>query len=290
MIRLATILVGALMAAVSPQAATALTQILQSGDALKFTVETKTGWFYVLDRAENVAGPWVEQRLITGTGLPEILTDAINTEARFYRLREFSRVQLSKPGAPFALSLTTGAESSALWSAEGELPDGLSFAAGRFSGAPTTAAAEKYTSGDYTNIVRLSVLMVDPETGDLFTGLSSAEIVHHVRLSYARNIYPSRPGGPSFGGVCIECHGSGFPPNFSTQASTLLGARSGSGGACPNIWDYVKPGDANGSLIYQKLVAPPCGDRMPQGGPYFNETQINRLVRWISELQPGETD
>ncbi len=44
------------------------------------------------------------------------------------------------------------------------------------------------------------------------------------------------------------------------------------------------------SLIYLKVSGPPCGVRMPQGGPYLNDTQINRVARWILELADADTD
>ena len=53
---------------------------------------------------------------------------------------------------------------------------------------------------------------------------------------------------------------------------------------------YIVPKDTNDSLIYLKLTDPVCGNRMPYGGPYFDNTRINRLARWILELSYGDTD
>ena len=51
----------------------------------------------------------------------------------------------------------------------------------------------------------------------------------------------------------------------------------------------VAPGDPANSYLYRKIAgAGITGDRMPQGGPYLNDTQI-RLVRdWIRRGAPND--
>ncbi|HEU4724865.1 MAG TPA: choice-of-anchor D domain-containing protein [Candidatus Eisenbacteria bacterium] len=48
---------------------------------------------------------------------------------------------------------------------------------------------------------------------------------------------------------------------------------------------YIKAFDPGNSWIYQKIKSPPGfgGDRMPQGGPYLTDTQIDNFRRWILE-------
>jgi hypothetical protein len=252
----------------------------RSGNSVMFQLQTETNVLYVLDETNDLAMPWREREIFAGNGSNVELTSALAGGARFFRARAIPQILVSKPGTPLSLSLAISNSTSRQWRLTGELPDGITFADGRFSGTPTAAAAEKYDSGKFTNVVHFAANARD----------SSAEIVHEVRLSYTRNIHADRPNGPAFGAICIKCHGSGFPPNFSPSATSLLNVKSSSGGACPDTWNYVAPGDVAESLIYQKITAPACGDRMPQGGPFFNDTQINRLARWIAELRPGEAD
>lgn len=45
---------------------------------------------------------------------------------------------------------------------------------------------------------------------------------------------------------------------------------------------YILPGDADGSLLLKKVMpSPPSGERMPLGGPYLSEGEINQLSSWI---------
>jgi hypothetical protein len=251
-----------------------------SGTEIVLEFSTATNSVFVLDSAQSVPGPWSETRIFAGTGSNASITHQIAEKARFFRARVFPRTISSKPGTPIALSLALP-NSSAQWSAEGEMPAGIAFANGHFSGTPTAEAPEQFQSGNYTNIIQL-------EGG----AGGSAEFTHHVRLSYSRNIFAARPNGPSFGSICIKCHGSGFAPDFTADASTIINrpATSASEGECSDEWRYIVPGDLPNSLIYQKVVGPPCGDRMPQGGPFFTATQIEQLARWIADLEPGDTD
>jgi len=111
-----------------------------------------------------------------------------------------------------------------------------------------------------------------------------------VRLSWNLNLFAQRVNGPSFTARCYACHGAGFPPDVvSGNAADVIGVSSNPTFLCPDRV-YITPRDPEQSLIYKKLTAPPCGDRMPQFGPYLNQTESNRLLRWIVELQPGELD
>lgn len=249
-------------------------------NGFSFGLQTAADSIYVLDQAASLSSAWKEQQILNGTGSPVRVTKGVAANTRFFRVREFPRTLSSKPGSPFVAALGSTNNSTAQWSVDGELPEGLAFADGVFTGTPSVEAPETGSAGTYTNIVRLNA--------DGF--VTSAEIIHQVRLSYAQNIFVERPNGPSFGSICIKCHGSGFPPNFISSAAPLINTKAGSGGACPPTWSYLVPGDPENSLIYRKLVSPPCGDRMPQGGPYFNDIQIERVARWISQLEPGETD
>jgi hypothetical protein len=259
-------------------------EAIRKNDEVIVRLPSDAGRFYVIDEARALP-VWTESQVFNGTGALIHLTNDLSSMARYFRVRSFQAVQISKPGAalhtPLALS-----NSTARWNVTGEIPAGLAFSQGTFSGSPTADAAEKYSDGSYTNVLRLTI----PGTGEQLDRESSVQIVHKVKLSFSRNIYADRPNGPSFGSICLKCHGSGFPPDFTPSAATLIGVPSGTGGACPPDWEYIVRGQPEHSLIYRKVASPTCGDRMPQGGPFYNSTQIDRLARWIAELGPGEID
>ena len=201
---------------------------------------TGMDWVYILEQTPDLS-TWSGLRIFNGTGAGIQLTNALTGQARFFRARLIPRTIPSKPGSAINFKVADSAQ------AEGELPAGIAFNNGTFAGTPSAAAAEKYTSGNYTNVVRLSADGID----------SSAEIIHHVKMSFAQNIYAQRPSGPSLGSVCLACHGSGFPPNFTPNATTIINVDAGSGGDCPSTWDYIVPGSTAQSLIYQKVTSPP---------------------------------
>jgi hypothetical protein len=174
----------------------------------------------------------------------------------------------------------------------GDLPEGVVFSTNGFlSGIPSESAAERNENGLYTNVVESSSTLAERVTGRLEERPTRATIVERVRLSYALNLHAKRMDGPSFGSICISCHGSGFPPDFgSTDALDIIGVFAGSGGECSPLFEYLTPGELESSLIYRKVADAPCGVRMPQGGPYLNDTQINRIARWILQLHPDDID
>lgn len=58
-------------------------------------------------------------------------------------------------------------------------------------------------------------------------------------------------------------------------------------GAVPGAW--IVPGDAEGSLLFQKLAGvdaagdPVCGEPMPQSGARLSTTSLENVRRWIDE-------
>ena len=191
-----------------------------------------------------------------------------------------------------ALAATNGSAPLS-WSLPfGALPHGISLSpGGSLQGTPSADAAELGETGLYTNMVQVADSFIDRVTGVLKPRLSTATIFTLVRLSYQYNLIPYRPNGPALGGVCVGCHGPAFPPDFSSgSAVSLIYVSAGTGGQCDGSYTYVIPSDPYNSLLYQKLSGPQCGQRMPQGGPYLYDAQINRVFRWISELTNGDTD
>ncbi|HKK20186.1 MAG TPA: hypothetical protein VJ983_01855 [candidate division Zixibacteria bacterium] len=85
----------------------------------------------------------------------------------------------------------------------------------------------------------------------------------------------------SAGCTVSGCHGTG-----SAQGNMTLGSGSyeevlAASGLHGKI---VVPGDAASSNMYLKVTdTPPFGNRMPNGGPYLNTTQINLIRDWINQ-------
>jgi hypothetical protein len=74
---------------------------------------------------------------------------------------------------------------------------------------------------------------------------------------------------------CTGCHGGSGGLFVGSPGQLLQGGAHG---------PAVIPGDADGSLLIQKLaVTPPFGDRMPAGGPYLPEPVIQIIKDWINE-------
>jgi len=77
---------------------------------------------------------------------------------------------------------------------------------------------------------------------------------------------------------CTGCHGGNGGLYVDTQPHLLQGGNHG---------PAVVPGDADGSLIIQKIsVNPPFGSRMPQGGPYLTDSDVQLLKEWINQGAP----
>jgi hypothetical protein len=74
---------------------------------------------------------------------------------------------------------------------------------------------------------------------------------------------------------CTGCHGGSGGLFVGTPGQLLQGGAHG---------PAVIPGDADGSLLIQKLaVTTPFGDRMPAGGPYLPEPVTQIIKDWINE-------
>ena len=91
------------------------------------------------------------------------------------------------------------------------------------------------------------------------------------------------------GPTCRTCHqpgGIGSFQDFSSQAvayGALVGVKA-SGPSCGSSGQTrVVPGNASGSLLYQKVSesSPPCGAMMPLGGPPLTSAQVTLIEDWI---------
>ena len=74
---------------------------------------------------------------------------------------------------------------------------------------------------------------------------------------------------------CTGCHGGTSGLSVGTVSALMVGGNHG---------PAITPGNADGSIIVQKLSAtPPFGSRMPLGGPYLNDATIGLIKQWINE-------
>ena len=190
------------------------------------------------------------------------------------------------------LAATNGTEPLNWTVVSGALPAGTALSAtGAITGTPTDSASELNEDGLYTNVFQVTDSFTDRVTGKTVPRTFCATITTLVRLSYYRNLILNRPNGPSFGGICVGCHGPGFPPDFSSgSALSVMYISAGTGGQCNGTYTYVVPSDPFNSLLYEKITSPPCGEQMPQGGPYFNYIVTDRVKRWINELTGADND
>jgi hypothetical protein len=84
----------------------------------------------------------------------------------------------------------------------------------------------------------------------------------------------------------VECHNGAAAPeglqltDAETSYSMLVGVRSVE---FPTLF-RVAAGDANNSYIVHKLEGTQeVGERMPRGGPYLSQADIDVIRQWISD-------
>jgi hypothetical protein len=256
---------------------------------------TQTGNAYV-QVASNGAGLVAGQRRQFAVSV----VDALNTTNTLsYDLRVVapppqiaSSLVVLKAGKFFTgpLVATNGTPPFVWQSISGSMPTGFSLSAdGTLSGTPSADDAELFETGRFTNLIQVADSFTDRLTGAPAPRVATNTVVQLVRLSYSQNIWPSRPDGPTLNGVCLFCHGSGFPPDMANPSATAIIGVQSQNNSCPGRV-YITPGSPANSLIFEKLSGPDCGQRMPYGGPYFDSTQLGRVQRWILELGPADTD
>jgi hypothetical protein len=92
--------------------------------------------------------------------------------------------------------------------------------------------------------------------------------------------FGSRCSGPA-------CHGTAVGGNLvmtsASGAYANLVGQPAEGVDCADLGLMrVEPGDPDSSLLYLKLVDPPCGDPMPIAGP-LDDDAIELVRRWIAD-------
>jgi hypothetical protein len=74
---------------------------------------------------------------------------------------------------------------------------------------------------------------------------------------------------------CFQCHAGGNSEgdlSIIDNANTLISR------------GYIVPGDALNSTFYQKITTPEFGQRMPFGGPYLSQSDIDTIKTWIDGI------
>jgi hypothetical protein len=99
---------------------------------------------------------------------------------------------------------------------------------------------------------------------------AAARVDTLATVSFQQNVLPIFE---RFG--CYDCHGGTNGLVVHTVADLLRGGVHGAA---------IIPGKADSSLIMKKTsVAPPFGDRMPQGGPYCSDSIRAVIALWINQ-------
>lgn len=97
------------------------------------------------------------------------------------------------------------------------------------------------------------------------------------RTAFAQVVY-NDDIQPIFNARCIACHGGTSGVTLSSYAAVMSSVGDQYGRT------IVEPGEPDQSPIVDKIGPNPThGDRMPQGGPYLSDAQINLIRQWIAE-------
>ncbi len=80
---------------------------------------------------------------------------------------------------------------------------------------------------------------------------------------------------PIFTANCVSCHGASSGFSAASYADVMKGGRNG---------QDVKPGDADGSLLVQKVKGTQTiGGRMPRGGGPLPDADIKKISDWVAQ-------
>ena len=99
--------------------------------------------------------------------------------------------------------------------------------------------------------------------------------------------------------LCVSCHGPGRTDyraesqldlrDADVAYAQLVGAASTGAFCMDRGLTHVVPGDPDASSLLAKLGADvPCGERMPQGGPFLPEEVVAPIRAWIAAGAPND--
>lgn len=129
----------------------------------------------------------------------------------------------------------------------------------------------------------------EPETGDRVPACVDADSDPATTVDFKAQIRPILDGKKPGTRGCFECHyrntGNHAGIDIGHLAlDTLGGLRQGGVTTGANI---VIPGKPCTSGIVQRLRGTAEGVRMPKGGPYWGEQDMQLMIDWIAEGARG---
>jgi mono/diheme cytochrome c family protein len=148
-------------------------------------------------------------------------------------------------------------------------------------------ASDPYSISWNTTTVPNGPVMLTAEARDAAgnVGLSTAVA---VTVNNAAAVTLAQLQTAIFGQKCSGCHtggGGGLPGSMNlTSASASFAALVNVASQQQPGFMRVKPGDAEASYLIHKLEgrAGISGDRMPQGGPFLSQAEIDSVKAWIN--------
>ena len=130
----------------------------------------------------------------------------------------------------------------------------------------------------------------EPEVGDPLTACSDVDSNPNATVSFKDQIRPMMSGLVPGTTGCKKCH---YPDGATREGLDQTGLDLSSlrtlrlGGVNTHD-DIVIPGQPCKSAIVSKLRGTYDGARMPKGGPYWNDDQIQLVKDWIAEGAKGD--
>lgn len=130
---------------------------------------------------------------------------------------------------------------------------------------------------------------IEPETGAIRPTCKDADSNPAVSVSFARDLRPRMNNQVPGTRGCIGCHAAsgGTMEGFlatGLDLSKLQLLRKGSSDDAT----ILVPGKPCESRIVKKLQGvDPEGARMPRGGPYWSDAEIQLMIDWIAEGAEG---
>jgi hypothetical protein len=127
-----------------------------------------------------------------------------------------------------------------------------------------------------------------PATSNFSRGLEIVFTTAPPTPSFLNAVYPLLELRNSLGFSCVDCHdGSTCDIDLSTAPvayAGLVNVASSASCTCSGTI-YVVPGNSAGSLLYQKLTNPTCGNMMPLVGTFPGD--VNIIRDWIDGGAPN---
>lgn len=130
----------------------------------------------------------------------------------------------------------------------------------------------------------------EPEVGALVAPCSDADSNPSVDVSFKQQIRPIMNGDVPGPRACADCHyhSRGTQAGLQQTGFDLETLGSLRKGGVNTADDIVVAGKPCSSAIVQKLRGTyHIGVRMPKGGPYWSEAQIQLMIDWIAEGAKG---